>query len=406
MGQPQYPVGRTEVAGPMRIGFDVSQTGAGKAGCGYLADGLIRELAALDHSNEYLLYPAVGDVYWDPECSTSTFRSPNANFRSLPAFEDFETSKRFWQAPPPDFEHRLGEPDIFHSNNYFCPAGLTRSRLVYTLYDMVVVEHPELCTEANRLGCFTSLFRAGIRADFIVAISEFTGRNFQEVFPHYPQDRIRVVYPGSRFSSEVETRRPAGLSNLEPEGFWLSVATLEPRKNHRLLLGAYAMVKCAGLTAMPLVLAGGQGWLMENFHREIHEFNLESDVILTGYVADDELQWLYANCFAFVFPSLFEGFGLPVLEALTLGAPVICSNRTSLPEIAGGAAVLIDPLWAEDLAAAMHKLESGEIARSTLLAAGREKARMFSWRCCAQQILAIYEEVLGRPKYADPAAKL
>jgi len=388
----------------MRIGFDVSQTGAGKAGCGYLADGLIRELAALDHSNEYFLYPAVGDLYWDPECSTNTFRSSNPNFRSLPAFKDFESSKRFWQAPPPDFEHRLGDPDIFHSNNYFCPAGLTRSRLVYTLYDMVVVEYPELCTEANRLGCFMSLFNASIRADFIVAISEYTRRNFQKVFPHYPQDRIRVVYPGSRFSSQRETPRPARLSNLQPERFWLSVATLEPRKNHRLLLEAYARLKRAGFAAMPLVLAGGQGWLMENFHWEICQFDLESDVILTGYAADDELQWLYANCFAFVFPSLFEGFGLPVLEAMTLGAPIICSNRTSLPEIAGEAAVLIDPLAAEDLAAAMHKLESGEIPRSLLQAAGREKARMFSWPCCAQRMLEIYEEVLGRPKYAGPAA--
>ncbi len=388
----------------MRIGFDVSQTGSGKAGCGHFADSLIREFAAFDDANQYLLYPAVGDLFWDNECAARTFRAPKPNFRSLAPPPDFEASRRFWQAPPPDFEQRLGKPDIFHSNNYYCPDGLSRARLVYTLYDMVVVEHPELSTEANRVGCFTNLFAASLRADFLVAISRYTRDNFLEVFPHYPRDRIRVVYPGCRFSPDAEAKRPASLAKLEPERFWLSVATMEPRKNHRQLLDAYARLRRGGLASMPLVLAGGQGWLMENFHRVIREFNLGSDVILTGYLNDDELQWLYANCFAFVFPSLFEGFGLPVLEAMTLGAPVICSNRTSLPEIAGEAAVLIDPLVPEELAAAMHQLETGGISRAALQAAGRERAGMFSWRQSARRTLEIYEEVLQRPKYAGTKA--
>ena len=129
------------------------------------------------------------------------------------------------------------------------------------------------------------------------------------------------------------------------------MGSLEPRKNHRRLLEAYAR---SG-SSLPLVLAGGKGWLMDDF---MGPGERPAGVVLTGYVADSELEWLYRNCFGFVYPSLFEGFGMPVLEALSLGAPVICSNTTSLPEVAGEAGLLVDPLDAGAIAAAMARLAS------------------------------------------------
>ncbi|MGB9619221.1 MAG: glycosyltransferase family 1 protein, partial [Armatimonadota bacterium] len=153
----------------MRIGFDVSQTGRHKAGCGYYAYGLIRELAQLDDSNEYLLYPAVGDVFWDPDCDAETFRVERQNFKRMPAPRSFEESRRFWQNPPPDFEVQIGNPDIFHSNNFFCPVELKHARLVYTLYDLSFIEEPAWTTEANRVGCFQGVFRASLHADAIIA---------------------------------------------------------------------------------------------------------------------------------------------------------------------------------------------------------------------------------------------
>ena len=372
----------------MKIGFDVSQTGRSKAGCGFYADGLIGALAASPGPHEYILYPAFGDLFWDPECATATFRTSQPRFRSLPAPPNFEESQRFWRHPAADFETRLGSPDIVHSNNFYCPGGLTRARLIYTLYDLSFMEEPSWTTEANRVGCFHGMFQASLTADWIVAISDYSRRHFLATFPHYPAARIALIYPASRFTAaSAPPPCPARFAHLPPAGFWLSVGTIEPRKNHRRLLEAYRMTN----PSMPLVLAGGKGWLMDEFAAD--------DVLLTGYVTDEELAWLYRNCFAFLYPSLFEGFGMPVLEALTLGAPVICSNNTSLPEVAGDAALLVDPLDVSAIAAAMQRLASGEVSREALKQKGEIQSRRFSWHQSAARLRDLYEQVAQSPPH-------
>lgn len=377
----------------MRIGFDVSQTGNAKAGCGYYADSLIRTLAATDRENDYILYPAVGDVFWDPECSHATFSCTRPNFQRHPAPRSLEASKAFWTQPGADFEQRLGSPDIFHANNFYCPSGLRSARLVYTLYDISFMAHPEWTTEANRSGCFAGVFGASLRADYMVAISEYSRRHFLETFPHYDAERTGVVYPASRFDEASPCIRPDALSSLQPGRFWLSVATLEPRKNHRRLLQAYAQLKTRHLGTWPLVLAGGRGWMMEEFEKDLGALRLGSDVILAGYLDDPALAWLYRHCFAFLYPSLFEGFGMPVLEAMSSGAPVIAADCTSIPEIAGPAALLVDPLAPASMAAAMDKLVSSRVNPDVLRDAGRQRAKMFSWTASARKLLDIYAAV-------------
>ena len=368
----------------MRIGFDISQTGAGKAGCGYFAEGLIRALEALGSGHEFRLYPAFGDLFWDPSCATAAWSTSNPAFTRLQPPASFEESQRFWRDAGPDFETRIGSPGLVHSNNFFCPRGLRRARLVYTLHDLSFLVDPSWSTEANRVGCLDGVFRAATGADWIVANSGYTRRHFLEVFPHYPAERTAFLHPGSRYSAESPAPpRPERFAHLAPEGFWLSVGSLEPRKNQRRLVEAYAL----GGSRLPLVLAGGKGWLMDDFPKD-----LPAGIALAGYVSDGELEWLYRNCFGFVYPSLFEGFGMPVLEALSLGAPVICSNTTSLPEVAGEAALLVDPLDTGAIAAAMARLASGEIAREALRDAGLRQARRFSWAASARKLLEIYEE--------------
>ena len=379
----------------MKIGFDVSQTGAGKAGCGYYADGLIRALEGLESGHSVLLYPAFGDLFWDPLCATAAYSTSNPLFERMQAPATFEESQRFWRQGtpegPPDFEARIGSPDLVHSNNFFCPRGLRRARLVYTLHDLSFLVDPSWTTEANRAGCFDGVFGAATRADWIVANSGYSRRHFLEVFPHYPAERTAVIYAGSRYRLEAPAPpRPERLGPLAPEGFWLSVGSLEPRKNQRRLVEAYAR---SG-SRLPLVVAGGKGWLMDDFAKGP---NL-AGVVPAGYVADQELEWLYRNCFALVYPSLFEGFGMPVLEAMALGAPVICSDTTSLPEVTGEAGILVDPLDTEAIAAAMARLASGEIGREALRAAGLRQAQQFSWRASARKLLAVYEECVRREK--------
>jgi glycosyltransferase involved in cell wall biosynthesis len=388
----------------VRIGFDVSQTGVNKAGCGYMAHSLIQALASLDRENHYLLYSNFGPDFWDPDHARGTFNGRSRNGRSLNGrspnierrFTDFShaRSRAFWTTPPPDFENKLGRPDLIHSNNYYCPKPLQQARLVYTLYDLAFLAHPEYATEANRLVCFNGVFEASLRADAIIAISNYSRRHFLSHFPHYPAEIVKVVPLASRFPLGPQAPSlPHPNSNWQPAHpgqVWLSVATLEPRKNLRRLHQAYAELKHSKQTNLPLVMAGGKGWLEDDLRDYIQELNLEKDVHLTGYLADNQLQWLYQNCFAFIYPSLFEGFGLPVIEAMSLGTAVITSNSTSLPEVCGDAAVLINPTDANALAQAMRQLENDSTLRATLQQKALVQAGKFSWRKSAEQVLAIY----------------
>jgi glycosyltransferase involved in cell wall biosynthesis len=380
----------------MKIGFDISQTGSGKAGCGYFADSVIQQLAEIDFENEYLLYPTFGNFFWDPAWRKSTRRIDRPNFRRAQGHRTREEAQSFWANPPEGLEAYLGGPQIFHSNNFFCPSSLKSALLVYTLYDLSFLEYPDLHTEPNRLGCFKGVFNASLYADMVISISEYSRRHFLEIFPHFPPDRIRVAHLASRFSHEPNLARPSSLASLNPDEFWLNVGTVEPRKNQFRLLKAYARLKAASRKTYPLVMAGGRGWLMEDIGKIVGDLGLAEDVVMTGYIDDLALRWLYQNCYAMVYPSLFEGFGLPVLEAMSLGAPVISSNVTSMPEIAGDAALLVNPLDDGDISSAMLNLARDSGLRASLIERGKERAKAFTWENAARIILECYRSLTRR----------
>ncbi len=384
----------------MKIGFDVSQTGNNKAGCGYLAYSLGKALASIDSQNEYLLYPTFGEHYLDPKWASDTLQINRPNFRRGLAHHDLGEAFPFWSNPPTNFEQQLGSPDIIHSNNYYCPAGLKQARLVYILYDLNFLIQPEWTTETNRIVCFDGTFKASLYADFVVAISDFSRRHFLEIFPYFPPERMAVVPLASRFSGTVAPPRPAHLSDLQPGQFWLDIATIEPRKNHRRLVEAYARLKSEAGETFPLVLAGGQGWLMEDFEDLLCQLGIRENVRLLGNISDDDVAWLYNNCFAFVYPSLFEGFGMPVLEAMSLGAAVITSNTSSLPEVTGDTGLLVDPLDVDSIYQAMRRVAVGEVSRSELQRKGYERSKLFSWEASARQVLSIYNHVMTLEKYS------
>ena len=376
----------------MRIGFDVSQTGANKAGCGYMAHSLIQTLSQIDQENHYILYSNFGPDFWDPDHAQGTFNGRAANLERRFANFSHHRSKAFWDHPPPNFEEKLGRPDIIHSNNYYCPTGLNNTRLIYSLYDLAFLEHPEYTTEANRLVCFNGVFEASLQADAIIAISQYTRQHFLAFFPHYPPENVHVVPLASRFQNgSPAATKPTNLV-VSSNQYWLSVATLEPRKNLRRLLQAYAALRNGRETDLPLVMAGGKGWLEDGLRDYIQELGIEQDVHLTGYVNDEFLQWLYKNCFAFVYPSLFEGFGLPVVEAMSLGAAVITSNITSLPEVCGDAAILIGPNDVNALAETMKRLENDSTLREQQQKKSLAQAKKYSWKKSAEQVLKIYLE--------------
>jgi glycosyltransferase involved in cell wall biosynthesis len=382
----------------MKIGFDVSQTGKDKAGCGYFADSLIQALTRAGGENDYILYPYFGTSFWDPAGKRTTRNIDRHNVTRILIGSNFHKSRNFWEHFPEHGERILGSPDIIHANNFSCPQGIQRARVVYTLYDISFLVYPEFTTEQNRWNCFQGVFNASCYADFIIAISHYSRSSFLETFPHYPVDRIRVVHLGSRFSSITNHNQGSAIAGLVPDKFWLAVGALEPRKNVRRLISAYSDLIGRHEDSLPLVLAGGKGWLEDDLEDFICKLGIRKHVRILGYVEDDELIWLYKNCFAFIYPSLFEGFGLPVLEALSLGAAVITSNTTSLPEVAGDAACYVDPLKEADIVAAMSRLTSDEAYRIELKNLAQPQALKFSWERCASEVLDIYREVMKKPK--------
>ena len=382
----------------MRIGFDVSQTGAARAGCGYFAYSLLTALAGCATQDDFLLYPTFGDFFWDPDWQQATYAPNLPNFSRAPGHGTPYDAQAFWCNPRDGFEEDLGNPDIIHSNNFFCPKPLRQARLVYTLYDLSFLENPDWTTEANRTGCFEGVFQASLNADHIIAISHFSKRHFLEVFPHYPEQHITVAHLASRFGQILPVERPEAFGHLEPDQFWVCVGTLEPRKNHARLLHALATLKAQVGRVAPLVLAGGKGWLVEDLSRLIESLGLSGDVMIAGYVDDSALQWLYQHCFAAVYPSLFEGFGLPVLEAMSLGAAVITSDVTSIPEIVGDAALLINPYQQDSLYDAMLRLVTSSALRMNLKARAQPQARRFRWDTAADIALQCYEQALRAPR--------
>ncbi len=380
----------------MKIGFDISQTGANKAGCGYLAYSLIRALAEIDKENEYLQYPTFGDFYFDPEWKKSIPYVQQENFHKGLAHNNLEDAKKFWNHPPTNFEELLGNPDVMQSNNFYCPTGLKQAKLVYFLHDLLFIQEPDMTTETNRTGCFSGVFRASLFADHIIANSQYTRQEFLETFPHYPPEKVTAIHLASRFQGKIDEslEKPENLQFLKEDQFWLNVGTLEPRKNQTGLLKAYAKLKAEIGEMIPLVIAGGKGWLLDHFKELIIELGLQDDVILLGYVDDIQLQWLYKNCFAFVYPAFLEGFGLPVLEAMSLGAAVITSNTTSLPEVVGEAGILVDPEDIEAISVAMNDLFSGKVDKGKKKRLSFEVSKNFSWKRVAAIILDLYQIIL------------
>jgi glycosyltransferase involved in cell wall biosynthesis len=385
----------------MHIGFDISQTGGGKAGCGYYAHAMVAAMLDLAPQHRYSLYPSFGDFYFDPLMPLRN-PYPGRDVHYGPRHLGREAAAAFWNAP--DVEIRLGAPDVLHANNFWCPVQLSASRLVYTCYDLGFMVDPGWTTEANRVGCFEGTFRSAVAADWIVAISEATRAHYLQAFPHFPRDRVRVIYPCTRFdAASAEGRRPRALAG-GPGPFWLTVGTIEPRKNQLRLAQAYARYRALGGPAMPLVIAGGKGWLMDDFRKALAAMGIEKDVRMTDYVTDEELAWLYRNCYANLYPSLFEGFGLPVLEGLQFGAATLASSGSAIPEVAGEAALLLAPDDTEAWAQAMLRIAREPAMREELRSRAPAQAAGFTRDASARALLALYAEAAETPRRDKSAA--
>jgi len=274
----------------------------------------------------------------------------------------------------------------------FChPALRRRVRSAVTVHDVGYRHFPAAHTLAQRMYLDLSTRFALRFASVVIADSETTCRDLARFYPG--RARIVVAHPGPLplpavgEAEAVRIRARFGLTEGQP--YVLHVGTLQPRKNLRRLVRAWARLsRDPDLADARLVLAGGLGWGRKNLRTEVAAAGAEGTVILAGYVSDVEKAALLGGARAYVFPSLYEGFGFPVLEAHLAGLPLACSRTSALPEVAGEAALYFDPLDEEEMAAALRAIITDEGMRSHLIAAGRRNLQRFSWQVCAQTILS------------------
>jgi glycosyltransferase involved in cell wall biosynthesis len=294
-----------------------------------------------------------------------------------------------------ELNRHLARLDLLHLSDV-AQFGPGRAGLVSTVYDLSPLLFPRWHTPQNRAIFQRKIAHIRRHRPTIIAISEHTRRDLIEALA-IPPAQIQVVpcAADARYrplDDLSEIRRVTGKYGLPKTGYLLYVGTLEPRKNLVRLLEAYALAQGGG-DLPPLVVAGAKGWFYEEIFHTATWLKLEQRVIFTGFVAEEDLPALYNGALLFVYPSLYEGFGLPVLEAMACGVPVITSNVSSLPEVAGEAGVLISPTDTEALAAAIRSLLDDSGRRAGLRAAGLARAASFSWERAARETLAVYERI-------------
>ncbi|MBM3134809.1 MAG: glycosyltransferase family 4 protein, partial [Chloroflexi bacterium] len=321
----------------MRICLDLSPVVQRKAGLGTYAQRLAEHLLAVDRENVYSAFH-YGRTVQEP------LRPP---LDALPR-RVVPWNARPWRLGVAA-RHVLGlhmdstfpDVDIFHATEHLLPP-LRGVRTVFTFHDAIYALFPQYHLPMNRLFLGSMMPRFLRRADAIVTVSECSKRDAVRLYGIDPA-RIRVIYEGvdARFRPVTD---PARLAQVRaryalPESYILYVGTIEPRKNLVALLEAFSAIynRQSAIGNRQLVIGGKKGWLYESFFSRLRELGLEGEMILPGYIADEDLPAMYSAASVFVFPSLYEGFGLPPLEAMACGTPVVCSNASSLPEVCGEA---------------------------------------------------------------------
>ena len=374
----------------MRIGIDYTAAVNQTAGIGRFTRGLVSALADVDQDNEYVLFytqphgPSRGPLFPD---------HPNFQERSIPVSDRTLTIIWYRLGLPLAIDLFTGAVDLFYFPNYVQPP-LRRGASVVTVHDLSFLMVPE-CADAGLRAHLERVVPASVAAaDFITADSENT-RNDIIALLDVPEERVEVVYGGL----EPSLRRVEDQAILEGIRrkyrlhfpFILHVGVIEPRKNLCRLIQAYQLVRERTRLPHKLVIAGGLGWLYHDVFREVEELHLGDDVVFPGFVPDQDLPALYSLADVLAYPSLYEGFGFPPLEAMACGTPVVCSNSSSLPEVVGDAAITVSPTDVEALADGLITVLEDHRVQAELVEKGHKRARLFTWEASARKLVGCFE---------------
>lgn len=386
---------KNQGARKIRIGIDYTAAVRQRAGIGRYTRNLIRALAEIDGERQYTLFVAGGH-------GDDGLGSWPANYRvrSIPLSDRW--LHILWQRLrlPVPVQTVTGPLDLFHSPDFVLPP-VGHTPAILTVHDLSFMRVPQCYLSGFRSYLEQAVSRAVRRAAWILADSESTRRDLIELLDAEPE-RVTVLYPGveARFRPirETEALNRVRTRYALPDQFILGLGTLQPRKNFVGLIEAFAQLLAhshGGTNSLQLVIGGGKGWLAQDVPAAIDRLGLNGRVRLVGFVQDGDLPALYSLASVFAFPALYEGFGLPVLEAMACGTPVVAADNSSLPEVVGDAGLLVPTNDPAALAAALSGLLSESSLRDHLVAAGLTQAWRFAWDRGALQLLDTYRALGG-----------
>jgi glycosyltransferase involved in cell wall biosynthesis len=371
----------------VKIGIDARPLSVGYGGIARSLENILGEMLRIDQVNEYYLYSHRDFKH--------SFDAPNwrkrigSSYLPLPGSLWLQTEGRRMV-----LEDSL---DVFWGAVHALPRRLPLSvGKLLTIYDLTWRLHPETMTRYNYLANRLVTERSLRSADIVIAISQSTGRDLETVLA-VPASKIHVVHLG--VSPRYKPSDPSAAAQLiarkyhVSENYICAVGTVEPRKNLATLVEAVGILQQRGQLSHQLLIAGASGWKNSRTYTSVKQHRLgPQHVNFLGYVPEEDLPTLYAGAAAFVFPSLYEGFGLPLVEAMACGTPVIASSVSSIPEVVGDAGLLASPLEPEEFAGALARLSQDQELRQLLVEKGLRRARDFRWEASAARILDLFRE--------------
>jgi glycosyltransferase involved in cell wall biosynthesis len=373
----------------MQIAIDYTPAVHQRAGIGRYTRGLVQALASLDTENQYtLLVLGRTGAHFIPATLPTNFR-----LRFAPISDRWATVLWYRLNLPLPVELFSGRADLFYGPSFTLPPTFAPSLL--TVHDLSFLRYPQGAHPALLAWLTKAVPRSLGRAHHVLADSESTRADLTELM-QVPADQITVIGAGVEEHFQP-VNEPEILARVRaryqlPDHFVLSISTLEPRKNFTGLIAAFNQIATSA-PDLHLMIAGGKGWLYDDIFAAAEASPLRERIHFAGYVADEDLPALYSLATLFAFPSHYEGFGIPVLEAMACGTPVVCADNSSLPEIAGDAALLVEATDTDALADAMHQLLADASKREKLVQRGFTQAAKFTWEKAATRLIRVYHNV-------------
>ena len=372
--------------GRLRIGIDATILRPQMSGVERAVSSLVHALAASDAPFEFIVY--CPRRLPEPFAQTG----PRVHYRHPLLPNTMRSSRIFWDQAMLPLALRRDRADLLHSPAYIAPR-FCGTPYVLTVYDLIALKFPALCKRSNALLMPASARRAAR----IIVPSECTRRDLKELLG-VDERKVRVIPLGvaPHFRPIEDRGRIADMRERYglPESYLLYVGNLEPKKNLPYLLRAFAEARHCGRVTQRLVIAGCKAWGTAELHRTLRNCHLQNSVTFAGEIPERDLPALYSGAALFIFPSIYEGFGLPPLEAMACGTPVITTRAGALPEVVGKAALLLSTPDTRELRVAIEKVLSNSFLRNYLRAEGLKRAKLFTWEKTAQETIKVYHEAL------------